>query len=88
MGEHPRSVEGFDGSLDDLARSVGNMTYDQVSSFLEKLAEDINNQADADIDRGRKQLALKLYSVSDDIYNARNKMELAWKICEPYMKKD
>lgn len=86
MAKHPRRVVGFEGSLDDLAKSVGNMTYDQTSSFIEKLADDIKRQADADLARGRKKLASELYATADELYQARDRMDVAWKICEPYMK--
>ena len=86
MAKHPRHVEGFEGSLDELAKSIGSMTYDQTSSFIEKLAEDIRGQADADLSRGRKKLASELYATANKLYSARDKMDLAWKICEPYMK--
>jgi molybdenum-dependent DNA-binding transcriptional regulator ModE len=86
MAKHPRHVEGFEGSLEQLAKSIGNMTYDQASSFIEKLADDIKKQADADFARGRKKLASELYATVNELYQARDKMDLAWKICEPYMK--
>ncbi len=88
MAKHPRNVEGFEGSLDQLARSIGNMTYDQTASFLEELAEDIKRQGDADLERGRTKLASELYVAANELYQARDKMYLAWKICEPYMKKN
>lgn len=84
--KHPRHVEGFEGSLDKLARSVGNMTYDQTSSFIEKLAKDIERQADEDLKRGRKKLASKLYATADALYKAKDEMNLAWNVCEAYMK--
>ena len=87
MAKHPRTVKGFEGSLDQLAKSIGNMTYDQTSSFIERLADDIKKQADADLARGRRKLASELYSTSNELYQARDRMDLAWKICEPYMKK-
>jgi len=86
MAKHPRNVVGFEGSLDELAKSIGNMTYDQTSSFIEKLADDIKRQADADLARGREKLATELYATANELYLARDKMDLAWKICEPYMK--
>lgn len=86
MVKHPEQVEGFDGSLEDLAKAVGNMTYDQTASFLEKLADDLRRQADADLARGRKQLASKLYATSEELLSSRDKMNLAWKVCAPYMK--
>lgn len=86
MTKHPRYVENFDGSLDELAKSVGNMTYDQTALFIEKLADDMKRQADADLSRGRNKLASELYATADKLYQARDRMDLAWKICEPYMK--
>lgn len=86
MAKHPRNIEGFEGSLDQLAKSIGNMTYDQTASFIEKLSDDIRRQADADLARGRINLASELYATANELYRARDKMDLAWKICEPYMK--
>jgi hypothetical protein len=86
MTKHPKNIEGFEGSLDELAKSVGNLAYDQTSSFIEKLADDIKRQANADLARGRKKLSSELYMAANKLYEARDKMNLAWKICEPYMK--
>lgn len=86
MAKHPKHVEGFEGSLDELAKAIGNMNYDKTASFIEKLAADINRQADADLSRGRKKLASELYATANELYQAKNKMDLAWKICKPYMK--
>lgn len=85
MSDHPRCVVGFVGSLDELAKSVGNMTYDQTASFVEKLADDFRRQADADLAGGRKKLASELYAVADKLYEARDRINSAWKICKPYM---
>ena len=86
MTKHPRNIEGFEGSFSELAKSIGNMSYDQTSSFIETLADDINRQADADLARGRKKLAHELYATANELYQARNRLDLAWKICEPYMR--
>jgi len=86
MAKHPKNVVGFEGSLEQLAKSIGNMTYDQTALFIEKLADDIKRQADADLARGREKLATELYATANRLYKARDKMNLAWKICEPYMK--
>jgi len=86
MAKHPRNVEGFEGSLEQLAKTVGDMAYDQTASFIEKLADDIKGQADNDKSKGRVKLASRLYAVAEQLYKARDEMELAWKICEHYMK--
>jgi len=83
---HPSSVEGFKGSLDELVKSIGKMKYDSVSCFIEKLADDIKMQADNDKSKGRLKLAGQLYETANKLYEAKEKMDAAWKICEPYMK--
>ncbi|MBU0470669.1 MAG: hypothetical protein KKA62_00585 [Nanoarchaeota archaeon] len=84
--KHPLEVEGFEGNLEGLAKAVGNMRYDKARDFLGYLADDIMRQADADKGRGRVQLAERLYQTAERLYQAREVMDLAWKICEPYMK--
>jgi hypothetical protein len=86
MSKHPKYIEGFNGSLEELVKAVGNMTYDQVAIFIEKLAENIEKQGEGDLTRGRKKLASATRAVSEKLYEAKDKMDLVWKICEPYMK--
>lgn len=87
MVKHPKYVEGYQGSLEELARAVGNMAYDQTASFIEKLADDLKRQADSDSEKGREQLASKVKAATEELYKAAENMGLAWKICKPYMKK-
>ena len=86
MPEHKKYVKGFNGSLDQLAKNVGIMQYNYTSSFIESLANDIAKQADADLMRGRGDLSSRLYETANELYQAKEKMDLAWKICKPYMK--
>lgn len=86
MTIHPKNVRGFDGSLEELAKSIGNMAYDQTALFIQKLADDIRRQADADLARGRRRIAYRLYEASNKLYQARDEIDLAWKICKPYMR--
>lgn len=72
--------------MEDLAKAIGNMTYDETASFIGKLADDIKRQADADLKRGRKKLATELYTTAEKLYQAKEKMDSVWKICEPHMK--
>ena len=86
MAKHPRSVEGYGESLENLARAVGNMTYDRTAEFIGELACDIERQAKGDEERGRLKLAARLYQVAEELYRAEREMTLVWKkICEPYM---
>lgn len=86
MEKHPKTIEGYVGSIEDLAKSVGNLSYDQTSLFIKKLAEDIVRQADADMKKNKTKHATELYLVADKLYDAKDKIDLAWKICKPYMK--
>jgi len=84
---HPDKVESYNGTLEDLAKAIGNMSYDKTAEFIEKLADDIERQADEDYKRGRIKLASKLYKTIYELRKAKKEMNLAWKICQPYMKK-
>ncbi len=83
--KHPDKVVGFDGSIEDLARNVGNMRYDSVERFITALADDIERQADDDAKKGRTKLADVLYATAGRLYQARDEMSNSWKICKPYM---
>jgi hypothetical protein len=83
--KHPRKVENYNGNLEELAKEIGKMTYDQVEVFLKELEKDFKNQAEADIKRGRPQLATELYKTSFSLKEAAMCVGTAWKICKPYM---
>ena len=85
MVKHPNYVEGFSGSLEELAHAVGNMTYDQIALFIEKLAESLKRQADSDFARGRVKLASNMYQAVEYLLKAKERVDAAWDICFPYM---
>lgn len=87
MKNHPRDIKGYEGKLEELAKSVGNMAYDQTALFIKTLADDLVQQANSDYSLGKEQLATELYETASRLYYARNSMYSAWKICEPHMKK-
>ena len=84
--KHPTTVAGYDGSLNDLAVAVCSMTYDQLAIFLQKMSDDLERQAKADSKRGRKKLAKNLYCSVIALSQAKDKIDEAWRICEPFMK--
>ncbi len=86
--KHPKEVVGFSGTLDDLVRAIGNMSYDQLALFFEKMSVDLKEQAMADIKRKRCLLASELLSASFSLTEASRRTEAAWKICEPFMKQE
>ena len=60
MKIHPTKVDGFNGTIEELAQRVGRMRYDKVVEFLEFLEEEISRQAEGDKRRGRMKLYLLL----------------------------
>ncbi len=84
--KHPDHVLGYNGTIEELAKAVGNMNYSKTEEFIGKLADDIKRQADDDFARGRINLAFNLYETANKLYDAKDKMNLVWKICEPFMK--
>lgn len=83
---HPKKVEGYEGSLFELAHDIGKMNYYQLANFLDYLGNDLEQQSKSDKRGGRVQLSSKLESVAKEIYQARDKMISIAKLCEPYMK--
>jgi len=84
--EHPISVLKYSGSLEALAKDVGEMRYDSVAEFITSLADEVVRQAEADRAGERVQLASKLEETARKLYEARDEMQKVWRICKPYMK--
>lgn len=74
MVRHPRKVKGFNGSLDELASAVGKLHCDKLSYFIGSLGENLQEQAGADVGRGRNQLAQKLYLAANTLTRAEEVM--------------
>ena len=86
MPKHPKTVEGFNGTLEELAKAVGKMEYGSVEEFLEYLRSDIQKQADNDAENDRVILAQALWNAAIGLYQAKAYMGRAWQISKPYMK--
>ncbi|MBW3020030.1 hypothetical protein KY334_01930 [Candidatus Woesearchaeota archaeon] len=87
MAKHPKHVVEYNGSLEELAKDVGNLTYDKLTEFLEYLQENLRNQSGNDLKSGRSYLASQLYCAADDLTNVISNIEEAWNISRPYMKR-
>jgi hypothetical protein len=83
---HPKEVEGWSGSLKDLARSVGKMRYDAIVEFLDCLYMEFRDQAENDRRAGRNKLSVELLKASIKLFEAGNIIQEAWKISKPFMK--
>jgi hypothetical protein len=85
MAHHPGTVEGWNGSLHELAMAIGNMRYDTQADFIQLLTEEFERQSRADHDSGRNQLSARLDHVAAHLDWARVDLMMAWRICEPFM---
>ncbi len=83
--KHPKNVEGYPGSLAELARDTGNMHYDSLAEFLQYLADDLKRQAGTDREKGRTQLPAELEAAAEQLYAGKRRINSAAKICKPHM---
>lgn len=77
MMKHNTELE-YPGGFDKLTEDLGNLRYDVLAEFLNKLSKKLNKDAEADNNRGRRQLAKQLIYAGKHVGNA-------WKICKPFM---
>ena len=82
--KHTMRVKGVGFSSKELARRVGDLYYDELSSFLNALDMKLFYDAMADSDRGRNKLADKLFETRKLIDQAGFRIADAWKICEKH----
>ena len=85
--KHPKTIEKYDGDLFELACDISNLRYDVLADLLMKISMKIHDDALKDMLNKRPQLSRKLYEIAGEIYNVEEKVEDAWKICEPYKDK-
>lgn len=88
MKKHPVKVEGFDGSLEDLAKLVCRLRYDKASSFFEACAEELSRQARADARRTRMKLAHALHGASKCMLGVQFGVTKAFNISAPFMREE
>lgn len=88
MKRHPVAVEGYHGSLEGLAQRVCRMRYDQVAEFFGFCAVELLRQANGDMQRGRKLLAIQLTSAWGITVALHRMVHRIFKLCEPYMQEE
>jgi hypothetical protein len=84
--KHGSDVENYKGNLDELAKDIANLKYDALVKFLKSLSNKLMEDAMCDLKRGRKNLSGNLLDASCSIEDAKNSIENAWEISEPFMK--
>lgn len=75
----------YEGGLDKLAIDLGNLRYDALEKFLDKLSDKLRTDSIADYDRKRHLLAYSLLAASNLLQLTKDNIRNAWEISEPYM---
>jgi hypothetical protein len=83
---HKSTIEKYNGSIDELVEDIGNLRYDVLSQFLQKLSSKLESDSKADFQRKRFKLSNALNDASSNIETASLDIEEAWIISEPFMK--
>jgi hypothetical protein len=82
---HREDIEGYPGSLVDLAGEVGDLRYDALAGFLRELADKLAADGAADADRARHRLAAALRDGATGLAAAAAAINRAWAISAPHM---
>lgn len=85
MVKHPRCVEGYNGTLDQLAEEIVNLSYNQYALLMGMISENTKRDAGKNLANNKNKLSPRLYVAADYLYKVKDEMDGAWKICEPYM---
>jgi hypothetical protein len=82
---HREDIEGYAGSLADLAGEVGDLRYDALAGFLRALADKLAADGAADAGRGRPRLAAALRNGATGLAAAAAAIDRAWTISAPHI---
>jgi hypothetical protein len=85
MTTHPTTVEGFDGTMEELAEKVARLRYDSLRDFLRLLSHEVRTDAEKDSLAGRRKLGNSLFRIMLSLKRAEEATEEAWRISSPYM---
>ena len=85
MEKHPTSVEGFGGSVEELAAAIAKMRYDVVGLFLRALVKEFRRQAKGDEKAGNVQLSYLLTGLVLILEYAVEQMDEIWSLCKKHM---
>ena len=80
--KHTTKVKGVGFELDELAKHVGDLYYDNLAFFLEELSQKITSDALADKKRGRVKLAQNLSQSASLLQQSSKEMTNAWDKCK------
>jgi hypothetical protein len=82
---HRENIDGYPGSLADLACAVGDLRYDALAGFLRAPADKLAADSAADAGRGRTRLAAALRDSAGGLAAAAAGIDQAWAISAPHV---
>lgn len=85
MEKHPTTVEGFSGSIEELAVNVAKMRYDIILIFFRALTREFRLQAEGDAKAGNTRLAHLLTGLVLMLEYVVGQMDKIWALCRKYM---
>ena len=88
MKKHPVIVEGFNGTLEELAQSIFRMRYDEVVNFLAYAQKELNRQSKGDEAMGRVKLSLLLFKAQLKTEELKKIMDKIFALCKPFMRNE
>lgn len=83
--KHKKEIAGI-SDMKVLAEMIGDLHYESLTEFLDRLCDKLLLDAAKDRAKGRKDLANVLEYSANHIYEAHVEMETAWQISKPFMK--
>lgn len=81
---HPTKIEGWEGSLEDLAYAVEGLRYDKTAEFLDSLTQALKERSEKDVKAGRQQLGHRLLIAVVRARDLTEVMRQVWRLCAPY----
>ena len=84
--KHPIEITKYNGTLDELVEDIGNLRYDVLHDFIDKLSIKILKDATKDEKKGRKLLSKELFHASSLLFLIKHPLNKAWNICKKFIK--
>jgi hypothetical protein len=63
--KHKKTIEKYQGTLEDLAKDIGNLDYDAMAQVFALLSQKFATDAQHDLELKHPQVAEKLKNISD-----------------------
>jgi len=83
--KHNKTIDKYEGTLQELAEDIGDLHYEELAKFLHHLNIKIYSDGAKDFGRGRKKLSHELTKASTSLSVTSSHIREAWNISKPYM---